>query len=838
MTKSGDAGLGTESLCLAVRAAYCLLLTILVGLSLALHAQSPGGALTGTVRDRATQQPIPGVSVSLEGTALGAATDAAGRFRLTNIPPGSYNVKATALGYEPTTRFNVPITTGNDATLLLDLGTAPVQLSEATVTASRAIRVATAETPLSVQRLTSEEILTNPGGNFDISRTVQSLPGVGGGGTGGTAGFRNDIVIRGGAPNENVYYLDGIEVPVINHFATQGSAGGPVGILNVSFIEDVTLSSSAFEARYDNALSSVLQFRQRDGSPSRLQGNIRTSFTEAAATLEGPLGRRDSTRTTFLASARRSYLQAFFKLIDLPIRPAYWDWQYKVTHRLSPRTILTALGLGALDDFSVVAPKKSSPEKEFILRGTPSFQQWNYTVGFGLRHLVKRGFLNVALSRTQVENKVDQFEDRDLGNEARRVLLTRSGEAETKLRLDLNQSAGRWRWAVGAVAQLIHFDSRFQRRLRRAVTDSLGTVLVPDVTVRFQNDLDFGRYGAFAQLTRTLLPADRLTLSAGVRADGNTFTSTGNELWRTASPRLSATYALGDRWNLNASVGRYYKIPPSTLLGFTAEDGTPVNKGSRYIGSTHYVAGLEFLPTPATRVTVEGFLKRYDHYPVSVRDGISLANLGGDFSALGNEAVTSTGQGRAYGVEFFFQQKLTKNLFAVFSYTWFRSEFSGADGVYKPSAWDTRHLLSALLGRKFGRGWQLGMKYRLAGGAPYTPYDEAVSRATYLTTGAGVFDYAQLNTRRLGIYQQFDFRLDKQLNFRRTALDIYLDVTNALVLTAPELPQYTFERTADNTGFVTTDGQPIREDGANAVPTTRATGDPLVVPTIGIIFQF
>ena len=805
----------------------------------------PTATLTGLVRDRATQEPLIGASVSLEGTSLGAAADVEGRFRLTNIPPGNYNVVVQALGYRPFTRFNVSITTGNAATLVLEPEAAAQQVGTVEVVANRAIRVATAETPLSVQRLTSEEILTNPGGNFDISRTVQNLPGVGGGGTGGTAGFRNDIIIRGGAPNENVFYLDGIEVPVINHFATQGSAGGPAGILNVSFIEDVTLSSSAFEARYDNPLSSVLQFRQRDGSPERVQGNLRTSFTEAALTLEGPLGRstrKDSVnggRTTFLASARRSYLQSFFELIDLPIRPAFWDYQFKVTHRVDPKTTVTLLGLGAIDNFSVVTPKESSPEKDDVLRSTPSFQQDNYTVGAGLRRLVAGGYLNVALSRTQVYNKVDLFRNRAQGDESQRILLTRSGEVENKLRVDLNKTTpGGLRWAVGGSAQLIGFTSRFFNQLRQPVLDQTGAVVAPGVTVSFRNTLDYVRYGAFGQATKSFF-SERLTLSAGVRADGNTFTTTGHEVWRTLSPRGSLSYALTDRWNLNASIGTYYKIPPSTILGFTDPAGTPVNKDSRYIRSTHYVAGVEYLPTPALRFTLEGFWKRYSGYPVSVRDRISLANLGGDFSALGNEDVVSSGDGRTYGVELFAQQKLTRGLFLVFSYTYFRSEFSGLDGVLRPSAWDTNHLLSALLGRQFGKGWQMGLRYRMAGGAPYTPWDEAASRANFTSTGAGVLDFTRLNTRRLDTFHQFDFRIDKQLNFRRQALNVYFDVTNAFLLPNPGPPQYTFQRDPTNpTQFASTDGQPVRPDGSNAIPVLFDDADPLVIPTIGIIFQF
>ena len=812
---------------------HFIALVIILLIDSAALAQTTG-TVTGTVRDRKTQELLPGVTVVLKGTELGTATDADGRYRLTGVPTGSYNLRASFIGYDPLLRANVVVTSGNANTLNLELNTSAQQLGEVQVTASRAIRVATAETPLSVQRLSVEEIRSNPGGNFDISKVVQSLPGVGGGGTGGTAGFRNDIIIRGGAPNENVYYLDGIEVPVINHFQTQGSSGGPAGILNVSFIEDVTLSTSAFEARYDNTLSSVFQFRQRDGNPDRLQGNLRLSGTEVAGTLEGPL----APKTTFLASARRSYLQFLFRAIDLPIRPEYWDFQFKTTTKLSSKTTLTTLGIGAIDKFRLAVPRKSTPEKEFALRSNPSSDQWNYTVGVALRQLVENGYVNLALSRTQLDNQLDQFQDGQDGDESQRVLLTRSGETENKLRLDVNKAVGKWQWAYGASAQYIEYDNRFFNRLRREARDENGNVLSPNVDVRFESAIDFARFGAFGQVTRTLLPDDRLTVSAGVRADGNSFQDEGANLLRTLSPRVSASYALADKWNLNASVGRYYKIPPSTILGFRDEAGNLVNKPSKYIRSDHYVAGLEFLPGAATRFTLEGFYKRYANYPVSVRDGISLANLGGDFTALGNEAVTSTGQGRTYGVEFFFQQKLTRKFFAVTSLTAFRSEFSGLSGEYVPSAWDSRFLASALFGRKFSRGWEMGLKYRFASGSPYTPYDLAVSQASYLPTGRGVLDYSRLNTLRLGNFQQFDFRLDKKINWRRTTLDLFLDVQNAFVLKNPGIPSYAFQRLPDNSGFATTNGQPIRPDGANAVPVLLDDDDALVTPTIGFIFEF
>ncbi len=792
------------------------------------------GAIYGTVKDKNTQEALIGANIILEGTELGASTDVDGNYRIENIPPGSYNLSCTYIGYEKSAKANIVVTSGNDNNITFELleGSA-TELGEVVVSVNKSVQVRTAESPNSLQRLSAEEIKSNPGGNFDISRVIQALPGVGGT-AGSVGGFRNDIIIRGGAPNENVFYLDGIEVPVINHFATQGSAGGPTGILNVSLIEDVQINTSSFNARHDNALSSVFQFKQKEGNPERLSGNVRLSGTEFATTLEGPLGSRN---TTFLASARRSYLQFLFQAIDLPIRPNYWDFQYKVTHKINAKTTLTAIGIGAIDEFSFAVPRETTPDKEYVLRSQPSIEQWNYTVGFALKRLINNGFVNVTLSRNMFDNALDKFEDGRTGDESVRTLRVRSQEAENKLRVEVNKYVNKWKFSYGGMAQYVRFSNDLFNRLRKEIRDTSGNVIQPAVNVQATSNLDFFRFGFFGQVSRSFFN-DRLSLSAGLRTDMNTFTDTGGNPLKTLSPRFSASYALAKKWNANASVGRYAKIPIYTVLGFRDENGAFVNKNNEYIISDHYVAGLEYLPTERSRVTLEGFYKVYSNYPVSVRDGISLANQGGDFGAIGNEAVLSTGEGRSYGLEFFFQQTLSKNLFAVFSYTLFQSEFSGTDGKFKPSAWDTRHLLSAQLGVKVKGNWEFGLKYRFQGGAPYTPFDLAASQRNYAALGVGLLDFGQLNTQRLGDFQQFDFRVDKKFNFKRWTLDLYVDITNALLFPSPAYPQYTFQRTADNSGFATTDGQALLPDGSNAIPLILDNNDVSVVPTFGFIIEF
>ena len=813
---------------------FSFFLTLFIFLSGNVFAQG-NGRLSGRVVDGSTQRPLAGISVWLQGGSTGAITDSLGAFRFTNLEIKTYTVEFTGIGYRPQTSYNIIVNAGNETNLNIELEPATEQLTEVVLRSNRRTAVAaTIESPLSVQRLTSEEIRSNPGGNFDISKVIQALPGVGGGVGGG--GFRNDIIIRGGAPNENVFYLDGIEIPVINHFQTQGSSGGPQGILNVSFIEDVKLSSSAFEARYDNALSSVFQFRQRNGNPNKLQGNVRLSATDLSATLEGPL--TADKKTTFLASARRSYLQLLFSVIDLPIRPNYWDFQTKVTHKIDEKTTLSFIGLAAIDEFSFAKIKDATPEKLYVLNSNPFINQWNYTAGVTLKRLIKDGFINVALSRNSFDNDIQQFEDNESRLPAEQTLNYQSRETENKLRIDVNKYRNGWKWAYGASAQLAEFDNNSFRVVRRALQDDSGNEIQPAETVNFSSPLkNFWRLGAFAQVSRSFFNS-KLGLSAGLRSDANSFTSSGDNPLKTLSPRLSASYVLAERWTANASVGRYFKIPPYTILGFADNNGVLVNKASDYLRSDHYVAGLEFLASKTLRFTGEVFYKNYSNVPVSVRNGISLSNLGSDFNVLGNEAVTTNGKGRSYGFELFAQQKLTERFFGVFSYTFYKSEYSGSNKKYIASSWDNRHLLSATLGYKLPRNWEIGLKFRFQGGAPYTPFDEQASQLNYLSLGQGVLDYTRLNNQRLRNFHSSDIRIDKKWNFKKTTIDLFLDITNWYRAKSSEPDSYTFQRNANNTAFATTDGAPIKANGSNAIPVRLVNNDASFIPSVGFIVEF
>ncbi|MDO7675904.1 MAG: TonB-dependent receptor, partial [Flavobacteriaceae bacterium] len=568
------------------------------------------GVLTGKIFEE-NQSPLFGATVVLEGTTFGAITDELGQFSIPNIPPGTYTIQAGYLGFTSQTVFNFQIKSVGTPPLNFVLLETSQALDEVVVALSPITRPK--ETPLSTQSLSAVEIANYPGSNNDVVQVAQTLPGV----SPSIGGFRNDLIIRGGAPNEVVYYLDGIEIPNINHFSTQGSAGGPVGMLNVSFISDVRLSSSAFGAQYNNPLSGVLQFTQRDVNPDGFAGNFRLSASEAALTLETPLlvnKKNGEVKTDVLLSVRRSYLQFLFELIGLPIRPDYWDYQYKLNHKIDAYNSLSFVGLGSIDEFTVALPEDPTPDQQATFDQVPFINQNSNTVGVTWKRRFKdqSGFMEVSLSNNSLWNTYSEYNDNASQTELR--FQNDALESETKLRLAVNRFAEGWKWSHGLNLQRAFYEN-----------STLNTL----AAYQYNTSLDFLNYGLFAQGSKDFLQ-DRLALSFGFRMDGDTFIK-GSNLLKTFSPRASASYALTPSWKLNGTAGVYYKIPPYTMLGFQNTAQEFLNQDLDYTRSTHLVLGVEKILNPSARVSLEGFYKYYSDYPVSLEDGVSIANKGAGF---------------------------------------------------------------------------------------------------------------------------------------------------------------------------------------------------------------
>ena len=776
---------------------YFLLLN---GLSTSIRAQS-SGTLMGYVTDARSGEPLVGANVGLQGTTTGASTDSDGFYEIENIEPGTYIVVATYIGYEGQRQNNINVRSAGNRNINFELSPTSEQLEQVVVSVSEPF-IAPPENPVSFRRLSPEAISTYPAGNSDIAKVVQSLPGV----SGSVTGFRNDVIIRGGAPNENVYYLDGIEIPTINHFSTQGSAGGPAGLLNVSFFEGVELSTSAFGASAGNALSGVLRFNQRNGNDREFRTNFRVGASEAALTTEGPLFKGDarSSNTTFIASVRRSYLQLLFQLIDLPFLPDYWDYQYKVDHKFDSKNQISLTGVGSIDDFQINVPDDITPDQQATLDQVPVIQQQMNTTGFKYERRLSDGIgiSRTSLSRSSFYNDFSRYRD----NENQDGLFSRNRALEVRytLRNETTFFREQSTLSVGASARQNTFKNDFFDN---------------NTDVLFDSDLTFMSYGGFVQWSSEGL-TERLDLTAGFRFDGNTFTDSGNEIYRTLSPRAAVTVNLdeGEQWKGVLSVGRYFKIPPLTLLGYK-ENGNFVNRDAQYIRSDHLTGGINYFPRPSTKISVEGFLKLYDDYPVSNREEVSLANLGGGFEVLGNDDIESVGKGRTYGVEFLTQQTLATNYYAILAYTLFWSEFTGFDrDRFLPSAWDSRHLLTFTGGYQLGNSWEFSLRTRLIGRTPFAPINEDRSIETYPEF---VFDYSRLGSRRLKPFNATDIRIDRKWDFQNFSFDLYLEIQNLLAQDTPSEPSYLLEN-GNNPELVRVD----------------QLSESSILPTIGFILDF
>ncbi len=758
--------------------------------------------ITGYVKDK-TDLPLIGASVYLENTTKGATADENGYYIITNVKPDTYNLVVSYLGYDSQTRYNIEVKSVGNQLYNFTLLEQSQNLSEVIVSNQNKV-TRPRETPLSTQTLSAVEIATYPGGNNDVVRVAQSLPGI----SPSPGGFRNDLIIRGGAPNESVYYLDGVEIPNINHFSTQGSSGGPVGILNVSFIDNVNLATSAFGSQYDNPLSGVLQFEQRQGNQRKHNTNFRLSASEAALTHEGPLfkGDKEESKTSYIVSVRRSYLQFLFKMIGLPIRPDYWDYQYKITHKIDKYNTLNLIGVGSIDDFAVEGSGSIDENEQSTLDQTPFIEQQTNTIGasWKMRFKSGKGFMQSTISNNLLINDFSRYGDNI--NQADLYFRNDSREMETKLRYGLTYFVKDWKFVGGFNIQRSDYKNE--------------TV---DLIDGFQYDtkIYFLKYGLFANVTKSFLD-QKLDFSFGFRTDGDSFTQ-GNDLFATFSPRLALSYEFADDWKINASVGRYYKLPPYTILGYK-ENGVFLNKDVDYTSSDHYVLGFERILGPSSNISVEGFYKRYEDYPVSVRDRVSLANKGADFNVLGNEEVESVGKGRSYGLEFLFQQKLSHRFYGIFSYTFFYSEFTGFDRrKYLPSVWDSRHLVSFTGGYKLKKNWEVSARYRFAGETPIVPINIEETTARYPDI---VLDYSRLGEESLGIFSQLDVRIDKKWNLKKLSVELFFEIQNLLMRNSPEAPEYVLQR--NDMGSII--------EPRNLVQVGKEDGKP--IPTIGFVIDF
>ena len=788
-----------------------LSLLLFCNITISFLLAQPVHQVKGTVIDKSSRQPLEFINVMIVGLNKGGVTNAEGKFSIGQVPPGIYRLQASAIGYKTVTTPEYILST-RDLHIQIEMEENQTELEGVTVTASPFRR--DIESPVSLRIIGLQEIEKSPGANRDISRIVQSYPGV----AFSPIGYRNDLIVRGGSPSENRFYLDGVEIPNINHFSTQGASGGPVGILNADLIREVNFYTGAFPTDKGNALSSVLDFKLRDGDMERNSLKATLGASEVSLASNGHLGKK----TSYLVSVRQSYLQFLFDMLGLLFLPTFTDAQFKLKTRFDARNELTVLGLGGIDKMKLNT-KADDEDNEYILSYLPKIQQETFTLGAVYRHYAGAHVQSVVASHSYLNNRNTKYQQNDESDPEHLMLRLRSTEQNTQLRLENSSSFRNWKVTVGTSLDYSQYSNT---TFQKVYTDRAQTF-------DYHTYLGIMRWGLFGTVNYTSID-ERFTASLGLRADANNYSAAMKDLSDQLSPRLSLSYQLTEHWSLSGNAGLYYQLPPYTALGFKNNNGLYANKYAlRYMQVSQGSVGLNWRKGDTFEVSVEGFYKDYDKIPLSIADGIPLTCKGNDYGVIGNELLTSTAQGRSYGAELLLKWLIAKKLNLASSFTLFKSEYrTDKESEYIASAWDNRFIFNLRGTYNLPRHWSVGMKVSCIGGAPYTPYnaDKSSLVTAWNAQGKPYYDYTRYNEERLPAFTQVDIRIDKTFYLKRCMLGFYIDLQN---IAGSKLKQ------ADvlmSTGVIKNPDAPIAEQRYVMKSLKQESGT--LLPTLGITFEY
>ena len=778
----------------------------------AFYVSAQTATVKGIISDASNNEPIAFANIIISGTQTGATTDIDGTFIITNLEPGYISLEVSYVGYESKITPSILLSKNTVPFIEIKLNSSSVQLEEFQVVIDPFQKEE--EAPLSMQSIGTKQIESNPGSNRDISRVIQSFPGVG-----STPAFRNDIIIRGGGPSENRFFLDDVEIPVLNHFSTQGASGGPVGIINADFIETVNFYSGSFPSDKYNALSGMFDFRLKEGSKDKTGFQVAVGASEAAFTVNGPIGKK----TSYIFSIRRSYLQFLFSAIGLPFLPTFNDFQFKFKTNFNSKNQLSFIGIGSLDKL-VLNDGIEDPDvgQQYILDQIPVNNQWSYTVGAVYKNFFNKGFHTLVLSRNMLDNSFYKYPEND--ETQNKSFDYNSQEIENKFRYELTIRDNGFKYNTSANLEYAKYSNATQQQFY--INDSL-------TNIDYFSELGLVKYGFSGQVSKKIFN-NRLLISLGLRFDGMNYNESMSNLFNQFAPRIALSYSITEKIIASAGAGRYYQQPAYTTLGFRNNENELINEeNAKYLGVDQYNLGVEYRFSESILFSLEGFSKNYFNYPIDIFTGASLANSGAQYSSVaGATAATFTGNGRANGFEFLTRVNLPK-FTMIAAYTYVSSEFTDINDVYVPSSWDSKHIFTLTGTKDFKNNWRLGLKWRFVGGLPYTPYDLENSALVNVwnATGGPISDFDQLNADRFDSFNQLDVRVDKYLFFDKWTLMLYFDVQNLLNFQNKGQDYIIREQNEDGSYKTINNGS---EYVLDSIENTSGT----ILPTLGIIVKF
>ncbi len=734
--------------------AFRLILTVLVGalviilpLSTAAAADNgtrhATGSIAGTVLDAADNTPLKGATVEIRPQGRKVQTGADGHFTIGTLAPGWYTLVVTYVGYSPDTLLNVEVRGGDTTPAHARLH--PLAVEGGTIIVTGAVDPLPPQGGAGTVPITADQIRSRPGTLGDISRMVAGTPTV--------ARFDDryaSLVVRGGSPMENGYYIDKIPVPSISHFPSQGNAGGPLGLLNSSIIKGATFYTGGFPVAYGDRMSSVLDISLRDGDRQRFSGEGALAVTGATVSVEGPI--RDG-RGSYLMCGRHSFLNLVRKAIDMDAVPNYDDIYAKVSFSHDSLSSYEMIGLLGAGNFLIDESISQSSGFNF-------YGDLNYTsgsLGFAWdRRWPGKGDANVSFAFSSLRwTNNNRFSGTD------QMLYDNNSRENTFTVRNVNSRRLGSFMTAGFGAEFHYIDARYDYTLGQYSHETgypnpaVSVSAVPDFmtgALWLDNEMRFG---------------DRLTVTAGVRADAIGYSAHSH-----LAPRGSIRLRLSRNASIYTAAGLYYQSLPLTIVLQHRS-----NQRLRDPRALNLVAGAGCRPTGWLGLNLESYFKRYDHMPMDTTQAnvFVLDELVYNYGFVaGHLPLVDSGRSDVYGLETTVTFRPSDHLFCRIGTAWSRAKFLGVDNAWYDRVIDNRFAADIELTLRPTAGWTFSSRWLFGGGRPYTPFNMELSRLH----NDGVYDLDQANKVRFPDYHSLSLRIERRFSFGRSDVALYGEVWN------------------------------------------------------------
>lgn len=789
------------------------LLFFLLFISAFSYAQD--GIITGSVTDARTGEVLIGVNVVVnELVNVGSATDEDGEFSI-NIPVGMYSLKASLIGFKPVIKTDIAVTSGRESHVVFTLVETSLELEQITVEADY-FDQSLIENDLSTVVLSAEEVRRSPGSSQDFQRILQGMAGV---------SFSNDqnneLLVRGGSPNENLTVFDNIEIHSTNHYPNEFNSGGPINMINVDLIQDIQFSTGGFISKYGDKLSSVLNVSSREGTRTRyFSGNGNLSMAGYGLVAEGKINGGDG---SWLFSARKSYIDLIAGSFGLTAIPYYYDLQGKIVYDLSEKHKLSFSGIYGNDRIDIdgeVDTEETS--KAGVIDSVESqiinVKQYQYAAGMTLKSLWSKKFYSLlTISKNNYNNDLavtNDFVRREYDNSGKVISTNKitskdmysevSDNGETAFKAEFVYSPVHWaELSFGGAIKFIQYTTSQNVAADSVIYDTNGDgifetkIFRPDVLIDYKFDFFQHNKNYFFVNQKLKLLDERLILNLGLRYDTFTYSQQSN-----FSPRVSASYYIVPQLtSFNFAYGEYYQTQSLPLYGDRYQ--TEVN---RYLGNSrarHFVAGLEHIFDKGLKFNLEAYYKRYEDLPFS-EEWVHFTDR-----TFRSERQINVGEKDVYGIDLQIQQKLVDDVYGTLSFSRMWSEVKdpriGYEGNTFVSDYDFPYVFTAIVGKRFvnlrstlddmpffikypsmllpfSDDMEISLRWRYASGKPFTPrefvgYERHWEGNTRYSRGWWV-PTADINGNRYPDYHRLDLAFNSRFNFEKWNLVVFLSIQN------------------------------------------------------------